>query len=68
VQDEETKQALIVQLIQTEPRDWIKEMYLHFAQHGWYRFEDLRRGVGDPSEAIEVDPGTLQKVIQKHTP
>jgi len=40
------------------PAGWVQEMLDHYRRTGSYRSEDLRRLLGDPSQAVEVGPNT----------
>jgi len=47
---------MLRRLEESGPPPWIREMHEHFRQKGFYRPEDLRRVLGDPTDRLELRP------------
>jgi hypothetical protein len=50
-------EEIMRRLEQSGPADWVREMHAHFQEKGFYRPEDLRRILGDPTDRVELRPG-----------
>jgi hypothetical protein len=52
--DRPNQPDLTEQLRNLPPPAWIEEMRRFFQEHGYYRPEDLRRLLGDPTKGVTV--------------
>lgn len=54
----------LVRLDELPEAPWVTEMRRHFAEHGYYRQEDLERLLGKPGQSAVIDPETGKIVLR----